>query len=107
MFGTGSRPMYQPERREAAREEVHHRARGTTPEGTTLALEIVNISASGFMARTDAPLREGETFLLTLPAVGEQRATIRWALGGRIGCEFARRIELVPYLELLGRLMKG
>lgn len=106
MLGVQSHAV-QTDRREAPREEVYHRARAATGNGTMLALEIVNISASGFMARTEEPFAEGDTIRVTLPVIGDVAAGVRWSLGGRIGCEFPRRLDVAPYLELLGRLMRG
>jgi hypothetical protein len=94
------------DRREAPREEVFYRTRAARPGGASLPLQIVNISASGFMARTDEPIAVGEPFRLRLPIVGEVGATVRWSLGGRIGGQFDRMIELAPYLELLGALVR-
>lgn len=107
MLGFNFKAVAAPDRREAAREEVFHRARGLAADGSPIVLEVVNISASGFMARTEAGIAEGDIVTVSLPVVGELRAAVRWSLGGRAGCEFARRIDLAAYLELLGRLMKG
>ena len=94
------------DQREAPREEVFYRTRAMRPGGGSLPLQIVNISASGLMARTDEELTVGEPFRVRLPVIGEVGAHVRWSLGGRIGCQFDRMIDLVPYLELLGTLAK-
>lgn len=106
MFGWDSTAVAQPERRDAPREEVSYRTRATAAGRGGVPFHIVNISASGFMARTDDPLSPGDSVSVRLPVVGEMRAEVRWALGGRIGCQFTRMIGLAPYLELLGVLMK-
>jgi hypothetical protein len=94
------------DRREAPREEVFYRTRAVRPGGAGLSLHVVNISASGLMARTDEPFTIGEALRIRLPVIGEVGAQVRWSLGGRIGCQFDRMVELVPYLELLGALAK-
>ena len=96
----------QTERRESEREEVFYRTRATVPGRGSIPVQVVNISASGFMARTELELPVGQTLSVRLPVVGELSADIRWALGGRIGCQFTRMIGLAPYLDLLGALAK-
>lgn len=93
--------------RAAGREEVHFRARGTAPDGRPIALLIVNISAMGLMARCDDALAEGDRVLITLPVVGTIAAEIRWSLGGRIGCELDRTIDLASYYGLLAVMLRG
>ena len=102
-FGIGAQAKL--DRREAPREEVYHRTRlviGTS----AIPVQLVNISASGFMARTEAEIAPGTTLTLRLPVIGERAAEVRWALAGRVGCQFARSIDLAQYLELLGALAK-
>ncbi|NNM75324.1 PilZ domain-containing protein [Sphingomonas sp. ID1715] len=103
-FGLGAR--VQQDRREAPREEVYHRTRGMLPGGQTVPLQLVNISAGGFMARTEAEIEPETPLRIRLPLLGEREAEVRWALAGRIGCQFVRPIDLAQYLELLGALAK-
>lgn len=89
------------------RDEVHYRARGYGPDAKQVPLVIVNISALGLMARCDAPYRPGERLRIALPVVGVVVAEIRWALGGRIGCELDRTIDLADYYELLAHMIRA
>lgn len=102
-----AQPMAALDRRESPREEIYFRTRATMAGGAMVGLQIVNISANGFMARTEAEFQPGDTLSLRLPVVGMVAADVRWSLGGRIGCQFPRMIDLAPYLELLGELMKN
>lgn len=88
------------------RDEVHHRARATGGDGRPLQLLVVNISPHGFMARCEAPIAADEVIRVTLPGVGPIAAHVRWALGGRIGCQFDRPIALAHYYELLAILLR-
>lgn len=106
MVGIGPGSAVEVDRREAPREEVFYRTRGVRVGGASLPLQVVNISASGLMARTDACFTVGESLRIRLPVVGEMSAQVRWSLGGRIGCQFDRMIGLASYLELLGTLAK-
>jgi hypothetical protein len=89
------------------RDEVHYRARGTGPDGRPVSMLIVNMSAMGLMARTEAPLVVGDRVRLMLPVIGSIDADIRWALGGRVGCELGRTIDLADYYELLAIMLKA
>lgn len=91
--------------RTVARDDVLFRARATAPDSRFLKLVIVNISAMGLMARCDDGAREGERITIALPVVGMIDAHVRWALGGRIGCELASPIALADYYELLARMI--
>lgn len=95
------------EQRGAPRDEVYYRTRATRADGASIALLIVNLSAMGLMARCDTDLAAGERLRVTLPGVGTLTAEVRWALGGRIGCELDRMIPLADYYELLAVLLKG
>lgn len=88
------------------REEVHHRTRGTGPDGRSVTLLLVNISAGGLMARCEAAYRPGDRIDVRLPVVGTAVAEVRWALGGRIGCQFDRTIPLADYLPMLAELTR-
>ena len=93
--------------RNAPRDEVHYRARAAGLDGKPLSLLIVNMSALGLMARCDTEYAVGEKLRVTLPVIGSIMAEIRWSLGGRIGCELDRPIELADYYEVLAALIKG
>ena len=94
------------DRREVPREEVFYRTRAVAYGHSSIAVQIVNISAGGFMARCDHEFSNGETISVRLPVVGAVQAEVRWSLGGRVGCQFTRMIDLAPYLELLGELVR-
>jgi hypothetical protein len=94
------------DRREVDRDLVDYRARAFGPDARALTLQIVNISTHGLMARCDAAYQVGERMRITLPAVGVVVAEIRWALGGRIGCNFERAIDRASYYELLAAMLR-
>ncbi len=106
MVAMGVNSALATDRRDAPREEVFYRTRVARSGGRNVPLQIVNISAGGLMARSDDSFEVGETLRVRLPVVGEIGAQVRWSLGGRVGCQFDRMIDLMPYLELLGVLAK-
>jgi len=96
----------QPERRQSERDEVFYRTRASAAGLGSFPAQVVNISANGFMARTEQELAVGQSLTIRLPVVGEVKAEVRWSLGGRVGCQFTRMVDLASYLELLATLMK-
>lgn len=93
--------------RSTDRDEVHFRANGYGPDAQPLAMVIVNISAMGLMARCDADLKPDQRICIQLPIIGTTSAVIRWALGGRIGCELDRVIDRADYYALLAVMLKS
>ena len=93
---------YASERRED-REDVHHRTVATDAAGGSLAMLVVNISPNGLMARCDRVLEAGSRLTFRLPGMGPITADVRWALGGRIGVQFAETIPMNSYFAVLPR----
>ncbi|MEO6217025.1 MAG: PilZ domain-containing protein [Sphingomonas sp.] len=93
--------------RAVPRDEVHYRARALGPDDKMLSLLIVNMSALGLMARADTNYDVGDQLRVTLPVVGTVVAEIRWTLGGRLGCQLTRPIDLASYYDLLAVLVRG
>ena len=83
------------------RDEVEHRARAFAADGSSITFLIVNISPQGLMARCGAPLEAGDLLRIQLPRVGDTGAEIRWALGGRIGCQFLQPIAAADYVPMV------
>lgn len=100
-----SAPAVQDER-SVSRDEVEFRTRGFGPDGKPFPLLIVNISALGLMARCDRALAAGDPIRVQLPVLGSIAAEIRWSLGGRIGCELARAIDLADYYTVLAAMIR-
>lgn len=95
------------ERRELPRDEVDYRAKAIGPTRHPVTIQIVNLSAQGLMARTPIDYQVGDRLTIALPVVTSVIAEVRWSLGGRIGCELTRPINLADYYDLLAALVKG
>ncbi|WP_404339540.1 PilZ domain-containing protein [Sphingomonas sp. MMS12-HWE2-04] len=95
------------EDRHEERDDVHYRTRAMVPDGRQLSLTIVNISPHGLMARCDTQLETGDKLRVTLPQAGAVVGEIRWSLGGRLGCQFDRAIDLATYYALVAAMVKG
>ncbi len=93
--------------RSVGRDEVHYRAKAFGPDARPLPLVIVNMSAMGLMARCETTCQPGDRITITLPVIGAIVAHIRWSLGGRIGCELDRTIDLADYYELLAMMVRA
>lgn len=76
------------EQRRTLRHEVSFTAAVHRARPQRLMVHVVDVSLNGVMARTSAGFAPGEQVAIDLPHAGKREATIRWALGGRIGCEF-------------------
>lgn len=86
------------------RDEVHHRSRATLADRRTVSILIVNLSPQGLMIRSDAAVSVGEWMRITLPVLGEVQAAVRWALGGRIGCQLEKPIAPNQYHAVLAAM---
>jgi hypothetical protein len=85
---------------------VCHRTRAVGPDGQPLSLVIVDLSVNGLMARCEAKLEAGSRLQVMFPMIGMCFAEVRWALGGRIGCELDHPIALESYYEVLTMLTR-
>lgn len=90
--------------RSEPRDEVHHRSSAMLADQRRVSVLIVNLSPSGLMIRSDVAVGAGDWLFIRLPAVGDVRATVRWALGGRIGCQLERPIPANRYHAVLGAM---
>ena len=93
--------------RGAPRDEVMHRTRGIAADGVATKLVIVNISATGLMARCELAPDVGAIIGVDLPILGRLPATVRWVLGGRVGFEFDHAIPLAQYYGMLSILLRS
>jgi hypothetical protein len=90
------------EGRSERRDEVMHRTRAVKADGATCSVVIVNLSPGGLMARCDGAFADDELLQVELPGLGLVPAEVRWALGGRIGCQFVSAVSVEGYYRLLG-----
>ena len=86
-------------RRREPRSELAAKAPLRPLGATSVEARLVNISAHGFMAETEALIAPGSRIWLTLPAAGRVNALVVWAKSGRIGGEFAEAIEVASVME--------
>ena len=68
-------------------------SRGETEGGSAATVTIHNISATGLLLETGAPLIEGELLDVDLPDVGMTRAQVIWSSGNLHGCAFAAPVS--------------
>ena len=101
MFTGATNPI---DDRTEPRDEVHHRSRAMLADRRSVSVLIVNLSPQGLMIRSDAPVSVGEWLRIQLPVVGEVQVAVRWALGGRIGCQLERPIVANRYHMVLGAM---
>jgi PilZ domain len=56
--------------------------------------KVLNISESGFMAVTESQFEVGSRVWLMLPGRERANAIVKWAVGDKIGAEFAEPVSL-------------
>lgn len=86
------------------RDEVEHRTRATGPDSRAAPFLVVNMSPQGLMARCEAAFEPGDLLRIQLPILGETGAEVRWALGGRIGCQFLQPIGEADYVPVVAAM---
>ena len=92
------------ELRRSTRHPVQFRALGEHRRLGDIHLEIVNISAHGFMASTDVDLGRGERVIVRLPHVGRIEAHLIWTTPDRAGYQFERIIRLDDFTAMVQAL---
>ena len=90
----------------APREQVELYTRAYGPEGQTLALSVLNLSAQGMMAQCRPRLEIGDRIHVPLPVVGSVGAQVRWSRDARFGCQFDSAIDLASFYELLAAIVR-
>jgi hypothetical protein len=74
---------------------AEHRQRGD------VHLNIVNVSAQGFMVQGLSDMERGERVVMRLPIVGRIEAHLIWAHEDRAGFQFERIIRLDDFSKLV------
>lgn len=93
--------LFDVEKRRADRYEVCFRTKLRLIGSEPITADVINISRLGFMARTDAVVKQEDHIHINLLPLGDLRARVVWVLGGRMGAEFTSAIDPVTYYLLL------
>lgn len=80
------------ENRKEVRRRLHLHASGSANGGTGLSVLIHDMSESGLLLQTEGRLPLGERFEVILPLVGARWASVVWASGDFLGCQFEEPI---------------
>ena len=81
------------ERRVQARASVDLEAHVREMGATGTEARVINISAQGFMAETEAEHEVGARVWLILPGRERASAIVRWTAAGRLGAQFAESLS--------------
>ncbi len=90
--------------RRATRHPVEHRVIGEHRRLGDVQIEIINISAQGFMSGGETGLGRGERVIIRLPVVGRIEAHVIWATDDRTGFQFERIVRLDDFLMMISAL---
>ena len=82
------------DRRRASRFAVEYEATMRELGAKGVEATVLNISESGFMARTAVHFDVGSRVWLLLPGRDRASALVKWTAGDKIGAEFAEPISL-------------
>jgi hypothetical protein len=82
------------ERRRFMRVPVELEAKMRELGASGVEARVLNISEQGFMAVADGQFEVGSRVWLMLPGRERANAVIRWAVGDKIGAEFASPLSL-------------
>lgn len=82
------------ERRRLPRLPVRLEAKMRELGASGVEVEVLNISASGFMAVAEGHFEVGARIWLMLPGRDRANAVVRWTAGDKLGAEFAEPISL-------------
>lgn len=72
-----------------------HRSRGDVP------MNIINVSAQGFMIDNGGDLGKGERVTIRLPEVGHIEAHVIWTSSERAGFQFERIVRLDEFQKMI------
>lgn len=90
--------------RRETRHPVEHKVIGEHRRLGDIHLNIINVSAHGFMATGADELDRGERLTIRLPEVGRIEAHLIWVSGERAGFQFERIIRLDDFMRMLGTI---
>lgn len=90
--------------RRSTRHPVDHKVIGEHRRLGDLHLQIVNLSAHGFMVAGNLGLDRGERVIIRLPVVGRIEAHMIWTTETRAGFQFERIIRLDDFMRLIDTL---
>lgn len=77
------------ERRGSVRRQIRLITEGTLPSSATARVIIRDLSVSGLLIESPAPLAVDEVLAVNLPEVGQVEASVAWASGHYFGCKFS------------------
>jgi hypothetical protein len=92
------------ELRRASRHPVEHPVIGEHRRLGDVHMQIVNISAHGFMTQGDFGMARGERVVIRLPVVGRIEAHMIWQADDRAGFQFERIIRLEDFMQMIDTL---
>lgn len=89
------------ELRRSARHPVNHPVIAEHARRGDIRLQILNISAHGFMAEGVADMGRGERLTVRLPHAGRIEAHLIWIINERAGFQFERIIRLDDFAAMI------
>ncbi|MEO8722090.1 MAG: PilZ domain-containing protein [Sphingobium sp.] len=89
------------ERRRAERDRIFLKTQITWVRNNVAPVTLVDISETGFHARTQATFAKNDRLRIMLPLVDNVPAEIAWNRDGYIGCRFIYHFEAIAFRQLV------
>lgn len=93
--------------RNEARKKLKLLTAAKTARGGAANVLVLDISTSGMLVQSDAPLEPGEEIEVQLPGTGARQARVAWSGGNFFGCSFDRPISSATVSAALLRSQPG
>jgi hypothetical protein len=93
--------------RRAERRVVNLAASLREPGATVADAEVLNLSADGFMAKSEIELEVGQSLFLKLPGLEAQKSLVVWIDGDKAGFQFATPLHPAELNQLVSTERKG
>lgn len=90
--------------RRAARHPVNYPVIAEHFSKGDLQMNVVNISANGFMIDNAANLARGDRVIIRLPVIGRIEAYVIWMREQRAGFQFERIIRIDDFIAMIDTL---
>lgn len=97
-------PTNEMDLRRAARHRANHKVIAESKQHGDRTINIVNVSAHGFMIDDNVVFERGDRVELRLPVVGRLEALIIWTVENRAGFQFERVVRLPDFLAMLDQI---
>lgn len=92
------------ELRRSTRHPVELKVIGEHRQLGDVLLDVINVSAHGFMVTGTLPLGRGERVTIRLPEIGRIEAHLIWVTEDRAGFQFERIVRFDDFVRMIDKI---